>query len=44
MYVRPVAVGAFRVIVDLEVKRHSNDKKVSLLFYEMGDMMATLLQ
>ncbi|OJT06673.1 hypothetical protein TRAPUB_2476 [Trametes pubescens] len=39
-----VAVGAFKVVVELEGKRHDNDKKVKLLFFEMHNMMATLLQ
>ncbi|KAI8974013.1 hypothetical protein BD414DRAFT_539931 [Trametes punicea] len=39
-----VAVGAFRVVVELEIKRHDNDKKVNLLFLEMRNMMASLLQ
>lgn len=39
-----VAVGAFKVVIELEVKRRDNDKKVNLLFLEMRDMMATLLQ
>ncbi|EIW54523.1 uncharacterized protein TRAVEDRAFT_74550 [Trametes versicolor FP-101664 SS1] len=39
-----VVVGAFKVVVELEGKRHDNDKKVKLLFFEMHNMMATLLQ
>ncbi|KAI9064547.1 hypothetical protein FKP32DRAFT_1569626, partial [Trametes sanguinea] len=39
-----VAVGAFKVVVELEVKRHDNDKKVNLLFLEMRNMMTVLLQ
>ncbi|KAH9856043.1 hypothetical protein C2E23DRAFT_948603 [Lenzites betulinus] len=39
-----IAVGAFKVVVELEAKRRDNDKKVNLLFLEMRNMMATLLQ
>ncbi|KAL1941413.1 hypothetical protein VTO73DRAFT_7230 [Trametes versicolor] len=39
-----IAVGAFKVVVELEVKRRDNDKKVTLLFLEMRNMMAALLQ
>ena len=39
-----VAVGAFRVAVELDLKRRDNDKKISLLFVEMRDMMAVLIQ
>ncbi|KAI0629070.1 hypothetical protein C8Q77DRAFT_1161714 [Trametes polyzona] len=39
-----VAVGAFKVVVELEAKRRDNDKKVNLLFLEMRNMMAALLQ
>ncbi|KAI0665675.1 hypothetical protein C8Q78DRAFT_1063523 [Trametes maxima] len=39
-----VAVGAFKVVIELEVKRRDNDKKVNLLFLEMRNMMAALLQ
>ena len=39
-----VAVGAFKVIIELEVKRRDNDKKVNLLFLEMKNMMSVLLQ
>ena len=39
-----VAVGAFKVIIELEVKRRDNDKKVNLLFLEMSNMMSVLLQ
>ncbi|KAI8996355.1 hypothetical protein BD414DRAFT_534077 [Trametes punicea] len=34
----------YPVIVELEIKRHDNDKKVNLLFLEMRNMMASLLQ
>ena len=39
-----VAVGAFKVVVELESKRRENDKKVNLLFLEMRNMMSALLQ
>ena len=39
-----VAVGAFRVVVELDVKRRDNDKKIGVLFVEMRDMMEALLQ
>ncbi|KAJ3011250.1 hypothetical protein NUW54_g2238 [Trametes sanguinea] len=39
-----VAVGAFKVVVEIKVKVHDNDKKVDLLFLEMHNMMAALLQ
>ena len=39
-----VAVGAFRVVVELDMKRRDNDKKIAVLFVEMRDMMGALLQ
>ncbi|KAI0645299.1 hypothetical protein C8Q79DRAFT_1011379 [Trametes meyenii] len=39
-----VAVGAFKVVIELEVKRRDNDKKVNILFLEMRNMMSALLQ
>ncbi|KAH9858589.1 hypothetical protein C2E23DRAFT_717063, partial [Lenzites betulinus] len=39
-----VAVGAFKVVVELDLKRRDNDKKISVLFLEMKDMMAVLLE
>ncbi|KAH9942449.1 uncharacterized protein BXZ73DRAFT_88023 [Epithele typhae] len=39
-----VAVGAFKVVVNLDLKRRDNDKKVDVLFSEMKDMMEVLLQ
>ncbi|KAI9064549.1 hypothetical protein FKP32DRAFT_1649070, partial [Trametes sanguinea] len=39
-----VAIGAFKVVVEIKVKVHDNDKKVDLLFLEMHNMMAALLQ
>ena len=39
-----VAVGAFRVIAEFELKRLGNDKRVSMLFFEMQNMMHALLQ
>ncbi|PIL29961.1 hypothetical protein GSI_07872 [Ganoderma sinense ZZ0214-1] len=39
-----IAVGAFRVAVELDLKRRDNDKKISLMFVEMRDMMAVLVQ
>ncbi|KAM5542128.1 hypothetical protein V8D89_004211 [Ganoderma adspersum] len=38
------AVGAFRVAVELDLKHRENDKKVSVLFAAMRDMMAVLAQ
>ena len=37
-------VGTFRVAFALEQKRRYNDKKILLMFVEMGDMMAVLVQ
>lgn len=42
--IRLVVVGAFKVIVELEIKRRDNDKKVKLIFLEMKNMMSTLLE
>ncbi|KAI0644519.1 hypothetical protein C8Q79DRAFT_1011558 [Trametes meyenii] len=39
-----VAVGAFRVVVELDVKRRDNEKKITILFVAMKDMMEVLLQ
>ncbi|KAI0325467.1 hypothetical protein GY45DRAFT_1348843 [Cubamyces sp. BRFM 1775] len=39
-----IAVGAFRVVVELDMKRRDNDKKIASLFLEMKDMMEALLQ
>ncbi|PIL33838.1 hypothetical protein GSI_03544 [Ganoderma sinense ZZ0214-1] len=39
-----IAVGAFRVVVELDVRRRDNDRKVVMLFVEMSDMMKALLQ
>ncbi|KAM5530344.1 hypothetical protein V8D89_015985 [Ganoderma adspersum] len=39
-----VAVGAFRVVVELETKRRENDEKIALLLVQMRDMMAALVQ
>ncbi|KAH9942219.1 uncharacterized protein BXZ73DRAFT_41008 [Epithele typhae] len=39
-----VAVGAFKIVIELEVKRRDNDRKVNLLFLEMKSMMSTILQ
>ncbi|TBU21891.1 hypothetical protein BD311DRAFT_869699 [Dichomitus squalens] len=39
-----IAVGAFRVAVELDLKRRDNDKKIPVLFAEMRDMMAVLVQ
>lgn len=36
-------MGAFRVAIELDLKREGNDKKINLLFAEVGDMMTTLL-
>ena len=40
----PVAVSAFKIVIELELKRRDNDKKVKLLFLEMKNMMSALLQ
>ena len=37
-------MGAFRVAVELDLKREDNDKKFAVLFVEMRDMMAVLGQ
>ncbi|CDO75523.1 hypothetical protein BN946_scf184871.g4 [Trametes cinnabarina] len=39
-----VAVGAFRIVVELDLKRRDNDKKIASLFLQMKDMMEALLQ
>ena len=39
-----VAVGAFKVVVELDLKRRDNEKKITLLFVEMKDMMEVLIQ
>ncbi|KAI9067549.1 hypothetical protein FKP32DRAFT_1539650, partial [Trametes sanguinea] len=39
-----VAVIAFKAVYELETKRRENDKKVMVLYDEMGDMMGALLQ
>ncbi|CDO69805.1 hypothetical protein BN946_scf184803.g3 [Trametes cinnabarina] len=39
-----LAVGAFRVAIELDLKRRENDKKINLLFVEMRDMMTALLR
>ncbi|KAI0373412.1 hypothetical protein BV20DRAFT_937448 [Pilatotrama ljubarskyi] len=39
-----IAVSAFRVVVELDLKRRDNDKKIAALFLEMKDMMEALLQ
>ncbi|KAI0360921.1 hypothetical protein OH77DRAFT_1418971 [Trametes cingulata] len=39
-----VAVGAFKVVVELDLKRRDNDKKINVLFLEMKDMMEVLLE
>ncbi|KAI0332933.1 hypothetical protein GY45DRAFT_1245740 [Cubamyces sp. BRFM 1775] len=39
-----VAVGAFRVIAEFELKRLGNDKRVGTLILEMQNMMSALLQ
>ncbi|KAL7286008.1 hypothetical protein ACG7TL_001125 [Trametes sanguinea] len=39
-----LAVGAFRVAIELDLKRRENDKKINLLFVEMRDMMTALLK
>ncbi|KAI0752480.1 hypothetical protein C8Q80DRAFT_1146274 [Daedaleopsis nitida] len=39
-----IAVSAFRVVIELDMKRRDNDKKIGVLFAEMKDMMEALLQ
>lgn len=39
-----VAVSAFRVVVELEMKGRDNDKKIGVLFVEMRKMMEALLR
>ncbi|OBZ66087.1 hypothetical protein A0H81_13974 [Grifola frondosa] len=39
-----VAVGAFKVVVELDTKRRDNDKKIAVLFMEMKYMMTALTQ
>ncbi|KAI0668784.1 hypothetical protein C8Q78DRAFT_1081152 [Trametes maxima] len=39
-----LAVGAFRVAIELDLKRRENDKKINLLFLEMRDMMTALVE
>ncbi|KAI0820569.1 hypothetical protein BC628DRAFT_1329894 [Trametes gibbosa] len=39
-----LAVGAFRVAIELDLKRRENDKKINLLFMEMRDMMTALVE
>ncbi|KAI0766852.1 hypothetical protein BD413DRAFT_141493 [Trametes elegans] len=39
-----IAVGAFKVVVELDLKRRDNDKKIAALFLEMKNMMEALLQ
>ncbi|PIL33322.1 hypothetical protein GSI_04773 [Ganoderma sinense ZZ0214-1] len=38
-----VAVGAFRVVVELHLKRQSNDKQINVLFVQMRDTMEVLV-
>lgn len=37
-------MGAFRVAIELDLKRRENDKKINLLFTEMRDMMTALVE
>ncbi|RDX49227.1 hypothetical protein OH76DRAFT_540073 [Lentinus brumalis] len=39
-----VAVGALKVVIELELKRRDNDKKVNFVFLEMENMMSALLE
>ncbi|KAM5542294.1 hypothetical protein V8D89_004167 [Ganoderma adspersum] len=39
-----LAVGAFKVAIELDLKRRENDKKIGLLFLEMRDMMSGLVE
>ncbi|KAI1785559.1 hypothetical protein LXA43DRAFT_1115141, partial [Ganoderma leucocontextum] len=38
-----LAVGAFKVAIELDLKRRENDKKIGILFLEMRDMMSALV-
>ena len=35
-------MGAFKVAIELDIKRRENDKKIGMLFLEMRDMMSAL--
>ena len=37
-------MGAFKVAIELDLKRRENDKKIGLLFLEMKDMMSGLVE
>ncbi|KAI8969692.1 hypothetical protein BD414DRAFT_518441 [Trametes punicea] len=39
-----LAVSAFQVAIELDLKRRENDKKINLLFMEMRDMMTALVE
>ena len=39
-----VAVVAFRIVIELHIKRQDNDRKIGVLFLQMRDMMEALLQ
>ena len=39
-----VAVGAFKVAIELDLKRRENDKKINILLTEMRDMMSALVE
>ncbi len=39
-----VAVGALKVVIELELKRRDNDKEVNFVFLEMENMMSALLE
>ena len=39
-----VVVLAFKAVVQLEITRRENDKKIDLLFLEMRSMMSALVQ
>ncbi|TBU41129.1 hypothetical protein BD309DRAFT_868889 [Dichomitus squalens] len=39
-----LAVGAFKVAIELDLKRRENDRKIVLLFLEMRDMMYALAE
>ncbi|KAI0735979.1 hypothetical protein C8Q76DRAFT_766166 [Earliella scabrosa] len=39
-----LAVGAFKVAIELDLKRRENDKKINILLTEMRDMMSALVE
>jgi len=39
-----IAVTAFKLVVDLEMERRSNDRRIEALIFSQADMMFTLLE